>query len=105
VALTPGRLTYDLRRLRLHLHGPIERLPGSLRYRATAEGLRIAAFLSSVSARVLTPGQAQLLLTERRLQKANQLSRRTIADRAGGAETISAIPAAETLQCWARKRV
>jgi hypothetical protein len=58
-AFTPGRLTYDLRRLRLH--GLIERLPGTLRYRPTADGLRIAAFLSRVSARVLSPGLAQIL--------------------------------------------
>ena len=58
-AITPGRVTYDLRRLRLH--GLIERLPGTLRYRPTADGLRVAAFLSRVSARVLTPGLAQIL--------------------------------------------
>jgi hypothetical protein len=58
-AIPPGRISYDLRRLRLH--GLIERLPGTLRYRPTAEGLRIAAFLSRVSGRVLTPGLAQIL--------------------------------------------
>jgi hypothetical protein len=58
-ALTPGRLTYDLRRLRLH--GLIERLPGTLRYRPTPAGLRIAAFLSRLSARVFSPGLAQIL--------------------------------------------
>jgi predicted MarR family transcription regulator len=40
--LTPGRITYDLRRLRLH--GLIERIPKSYRYRVTANGLRTAIF-------------------------------------------------------------
>ena len=34
--LTPGRITYDLRRLRLH--GLIERIPKTHRYRITAQG-------------------------------------------------------------------
>ena len=37
-ALTPGRMTYDLRRLRLH--GLIERIPGTHRYRLTDHGSR-----------------------------------------------------------------
>src|SRR5207253_10171822 len=40
--LTPGRITYHLRRLRLH--GLIERIPKSYRYRITAKGLRTAIF-------------------------------------------------------------
>lgn len=40
--LTPGRITYDLRRLRLH--GLIERIPKTRRYRITAKGLRTAIF-------------------------------------------------------------
>src|ERR1700681_4644200 len=40
--LTPGRITYDLRRLRLH--GLIERIPKTHRYRITAKGLRTAIF-------------------------------------------------------------
>jgi DNA-binding IclR family transcriptional regulator len=40
--LSPGRVTYDLRRLRLH--GLIERIPKSHRYRITAKGLRTAIF-------------------------------------------------------------
>jgi DNA-binding PadR family transcriptional regulator len=35
-----GQITYDLRRLRLH--GLIERIPKTHRYRITAKGLRIA---------------------------------------------------------------
>ena len=40
--LNPGPITYDLRRLRLH--GLIERIPKSYRYRITAKGLRTAIF-------------------------------------------------------------
>src|SRR5581483_5057546 len=58
-SISPGRVTYDLRRLRLH--GLIERLPGRLRYRPTTEGLRLATFLSRVYGRVLAPGLAQIL--------------------------------------------
>ena len=48
-----GRMTYDLRRLRLH--GIIERIPHSHRYQLTAEGLRIALFFSRTYARLLRP--------------------------------------------------
>lgn len=57
--LTPGRLSYDLRRLRLH--GLIERRPGTHRYRPTADGLRIALFFTRTYARLLRPGLAQIL--------------------------------------------
>jgi hypothetical protein len=57
--LTPGRLSYDLRRLRLH--GLIERRPGTQRYRPTADGLRIALFFTRTYARLLRPGLAQIL--------------------------------------------
>jgi hypothetical protein len=40
--LTPGRITYDLRRLRLH--GLIERIPKTHRYRITTKRLRTAIF-------------------------------------------------------------
>jgi len=52
--ITPGRMTYDLRRLRLH--GVIERIEGTHRYRLTETGLRTALFYSRVYARVLRPG-------------------------------------------------
>ncbi len=58
-AMTPGRLTYDLRRLRLH--GLIERLPHTHRYRLTPDGLRIALFYTRTYARVLRPGLATLM--------------------------------------------
>ena len=57
-AYKPGRMTYDLRRLRLH--GVIERIAHSHRYRVTALGQRICLFLCKVYARVLRPGLSQL---------------------------------------------
>ena len=54
--LSRGKMTYDLRRLRLH--GLIERIPRSHRYRVTDRGFRAAVFLSSVYARLLRPGLA-----------------------------------------------
>jgi hypothetical protein len=45
----PGRMTYDLRRLRLH--GLIERKPHSNRYVVTPEGKRIALFFVRAEAR------------------------------------------------------
>ena len=57
--ITAGRMSYDLRRLRLH--GLIARLPGTQRYRPTAEGLRTALFCSRLYARLLRPGLAELL--------------------------------------------
>ncbi len=57
-AMTPGRMTYDLRRLRLH--GLIARVPHTHRYRVTAEGLRTALFFTRVYARILRPGLARI---------------------------------------------
>ena len=57
--LTPGRLTYDLRRLRLP--GLIQRLPHSHRYRLTDEGLHTALFFTRTYARLLRPGLARIL--------------------------------------------
>ena len=54
--LTPGRMSYELRRLRLR--GFIERIPRSHRYRVTEAGLRIALFVTRTYARVLRPGMA-----------------------------------------------
>lgn len=52
--MTQARMTYDLRRLRLH--GIIERIPGTHRYRVTPFGLRTAMFLSRTWSRLLRPG-------------------------------------------------
>ena len=57
--LTPGRMTYDLRRLRLH--GLIERIPKTHRYRVTAFGLRTALFFTRTYARVIRPGLSMLI--------------------------------------------
>jgi hypothetical protein len=54
-----GRMTYDLRRLRLH--GIIERIPHSHRYQLTADGLRIALFFSRTYARLLRPKLAEIM--------------------------------------------
>jgi len=57
--LSAGRVTYDLRRLRLH--GLIERQPKRHRYRVTDAGLRLALFLPRVWARTLRPGLATVM--------------------------------------------
>ena len=54
-----GRMTYDLRRLRLH--GIIERIPRSHRYQLTAQGLRVALFFSRTYTRLLRPVLAELM--------------------------------------------
>jgi hypothetical protein len=54
--LTPGRIIYDLRRLRLH--GLIERIPKTHRYRITAKGLRTAIFYTRLYNRSLRTGLA-----------------------------------------------
>ena len=54
--LSPGRVTYDLRRLRLH--GLIERIPKSHLYRITAKGLRTANFYTRLYNRSLRTGLA-----------------------------------------------
>jgi len=54
--LTPGRVTYDLRRLRLH--GLIERVPNTHRYGITAKGLRTAVFYTRLYNRSLRTGLA-----------------------------------------------
>jgi hypothetical protein len=54
---TSARMTYDLGRL--VGHGLISRIPGSHRYRLTADGLRQCAFLTKLADRVLDPGLAR----------------------------------------------
>lgn len=58
-SISQGAITYQLRRLRLH--GLIERLPGSFRYRVTGFGLRIALFFTRLYNRLLRPGLAAAL--------------------------------------------
>ena len=55
-AITAGRMTYDLRRLRLH--GLITRIPKTHRYRLSDFGLRAALFSTRTYARLIRPGLA-----------------------------------------------
>jgi predicted MarR family transcription regulator len=48
-----GQASYDLRRLRLK--GLIRRLPRSITYQLTPDGLRVAVFYTKVHNRVLAP--------------------------------------------------
>ncbi len=57
--MTQGRLSYDLRRLRLH--ALITRIEGTHRYTVTNHGLRIAIYLTRVHNRLLTQGLSDLL--------------------------------------------
>ena len=56
---TPGRTTYDLRRLRHH--GLIERIPGKLAYTVTELGFRTALFYVHAYDGVVGPGLADIL--------------------------------------------
>jgi len=56
--MTPGRMTYELRRLRLH--GLIERIPDTHRYQVTDHGLTLAIFLTRVHNRLIRTGLADL---------------------------------------------
>lgn len=57
--MTQGKMTYDLRRLRLH--GLIERIDGTHRYRTTDFGLRAAVVFSRTHTRLLRPAFAHIL--------------------------------------------
>jgi hypothetical protein len=57
--LTQGRMTYHLRRLRLH--GMIERIPKSHRYCLTDLGLSTAWFFTRTYSRILRPGLDRIL--------------------------------------------
>ena len=52
-------MTYDLRRLRLH--GMIERIPKTHRYRVTPFGLRAALFFTRTHARLYRPVVSELM--------------------------------------------
>jgi len=54
--ITPGKMTYDLRRLRQH--GLIERIPHTFRYQVTGTGLAQALFLTRLHDRFLRTGLA-----------------------------------------------
>lgn len=57
-SITPGQMTYHLRRLRLH--GLIERIAKSHRYRVTDQGWRTILFCTRCYNRLLRPGLSQL---------------------------------------------
>ena len=56
--MTSGQITYDLRRLRVH--GLIQRIPKTHRYRVTDPGLRQALFLTRAHTRLLRTGLAEI---------------------------------------------
>lgn len=56
--LSAGRMTYDLRRLKLH--GLIERIPKTHRYKLTDDGLRTAIFFTRAYNRLIRTGLADL---------------------------------------------
>ena len=58
-SMTPGQMTYHLRRLRLH--GLIERIPGTHRYHLTDFGWRTVLFSTRLYNRLLRPGLAQIV--------------------------------------------
>jgi hypothetical protein len=57
--ISPGRMTYDLRRLRLHRL--IERIAHTQRYRLTPFGLKTALFYSRLYQRLIRRGLSELL--------------------------------------------
>ena len=57
-SLTAGRMSYDLRRLRLH--GLMARVKKSNRYQLTQRGIQVALFFTRSYARILRPGLAQI---------------------------------------------
>ena len=56
--MTSGQITYDLRRLRLH--GLIERVPRTFRYRVTDTGMSSARYLTRLHDRLLRTGLAEI---------------------------------------------
>ena len=61
-SITPGQMTYHLRRLRLH--GLIERVPKTHRYRVTDVGWRTMLFCTRFYNRVLRPGLSEVVPEE-----------------------------------------
>src|SRR5277367_3063787 len=61
-SIKPGQMTYHLRRLRLH--GLIERVPKSHRYRVTDSGWKTVLFCTRCYNRCLRPGLAELIPKE-----------------------------------------
>lgn len=57
----PGKMTYDLRRLRLH--GLIQRIPKTHRYTLTEQRCRLIVFLTKLYSHVIPPGCSDVLDT------------------------------------------
>jgi hypothetical protein len=89
--MTTGQMTYDLRRLRIH--GLIERLPRTHRYRITDTGLQHAMFLTRAHDRLLRTGLAELAEPTpaklRNAARAYQTAIDDLAHRAGLAARLS----------------
>jgi hypothetical protein len=70
--ITPGAMTYQLRRLRLH--GLIHRIPNTHRYTVTDLGFRAALFFSNLYCRILRPGvgftQPHIAASDSKLRRA-----------------------------------
>ena len=69
--ISPGRMSYDLRRLRLH--GLTERIPKTQRYRLTTFGLKTTLFYSRTYQRLLRRGLSEL--HDPRLSESSPLNR------------------------------
>jgi hypothetical protein len=65
---SPGAMTYDLRRLRLH--GLIERIPRTHRYRITPVGAKLAMFYARLYTRALRPAASLQPVASGRAQRA-----------------------------------
>jgi hypothetical protein len=79
--ITPGKMTYDLRRLRMH--GLIERIPGTFRYQVTSTGITQALFLTRLHDKFLRTGLATLVgpaAKDRDLAAASRAYTRAIDD-------------------------
>ncbi len=79
--ITPGKMTYDLRRLRQH--GLIERIPHTFRYQVTGTGIAQALFLTRLHDRFLRTGLASLAApaaSDRSLAAATRAYTRAIDD-------------------------
>lgn len=78
---TPGRMSYQLRRLRLK--GLIQRIPQSHRYEVNEEGLRAAVFYTASLSRIIRPLSTTLNdntnLQQRLLKQIRQLLKQTAA--------------------------
>ena len=80
--ITPGRMSYDLRRLRLH--GLVQRIQGTQRYHLTPDGLKTALFYSRTYLRFIRPGLSLLhdsRFADTRFRRAFQQLERELAAR------------------------